>query len=299
MKKVSIDRELNREMAVGVFAFLVVLGLLLFSIFIGGEIFVGDKCELKVLFEDVVGLRKGERVVCRGMAIGEVKNLELLKGDGGEVWVAVLCYLDKQITLREGYSITIEQTSILGGRLIRIEEGSGAEIDEGAAIIGRKPYDIVKDAGQIVGDVRATVETNALLAEFASTVIQAREIVEKINNGEGSLGQLVNDEGLYEDLRSAATGLKNLIEQLEEGEGLASALLNDEAMNADMRTAVRNLSQITQRLADGKGLLGSMLAEDELAKEAQLLVEDIRAAVDDFRETAPILTFTSIFFGAL
>ncbi|OPX19185.1 MAG: hypothetical protein BZ151_10565, partial [Desulfobacca sp. 4484_104] len=38
---------------------------------------------------------------------------------------------------------------------------------------------------------------------------QLKDIVTKINEGKGSLGQLVNDPGLYKDLRQAVSGTRN------------------------------------------------------------------------------------------
>ena len=37
--------------------------------------------------------------------------------------------------------------------------------------------------------------------------------------------------------------------------------------------------------------------DDTLFVEAQLLLQEVRAAVDGYRETSPITSFTSIFFG--
>ena len=41
-----------------------------------------------------------------------------------------------------------------------------------------------------------------------------------------------------------------------------------------------------------------MMQDDTMYNEVNDLVGEARAAIDDFRETAPIVTFTSIFFGA-
>ena len=73
---------------------------------------------------------------------------------------------------------------------------------------------------------------------------------------------------------------------------------NDEQVSEDLKVTAANLREVTQRLADGEGTLGKLSKDEELYDDARYLMEDIRAAVDDFRETAPILTFTSVFFGA-
>jgi phospholipid/cholesterol/gamma-HCH transport system substrate-binding protein len=58
---------------------------------------------------------------------------------------------------------------------------------------------------------------------FASTIRKAEEVMEqtnqvmmKINSGEGSLGQLVNDKGLYNNLDSTATSLDALLKDMKD-----------------------------------------------------------------------------------
>lgn len=51
------------------------------------------------------------------------------------------------------------------------------------------------------------------------TVIQLHEILEKINNGEGTLGLLVNDPSLYNNLDSLSLELKNLAKGINETPG--------------------------------------------------------------------------------
>ena len=45
-------------------------------------------------------------------------------------------------------------------------------------------------------------------------------------------------------------------------------------------------------------VLGKLLADDELYLQFEALLREGRATVDDMRETSPVTTFTSIFFGA-
>lgn len=55
--------------------------------------------------------------------------------------------------------------------------------------------------------------------KFKKSLISLEQILEKINNGTGTLGQLINDPGLYDELRSLAGGanrnrvLRNLVRQ--------------------------------------------------------------------------------------
>ena len=59
-----------------------------------------------------------------------------------------------------------------------------------------------------------------------------------------------------------------------------------------------SLRAIAERIEKGEGVLGKLVAEDGLYTQLEQLVGEVRATVDDYRETSPVVTFTSLFFGA-
>jgi phospholipid/cholesterol/gamma-HCH transport system substrate-binding protein len=292
----SAAGELRREVTVGAFAFAVIAGLFVFSIFITGGTFWSKGREVDVIFTDVMGLRKGDNVVMRGMTIGEVKNLDLNKGGGR---VKVVCLLTKSVELKSDCTAAVVPTSILGGRHLALFEGKGTEpLADGTTIEGQAPHDIMQEMGDVVREFRDTLKKGAL-EDLAETFKQAREISEKINKGEGTLGMLVNDKTLYKDLASASADLKTITTQVREGKGSIAKLLNDDTVYNDLKTSMANMKDISQRLADGKGSLGKFLSTDEtIYNDAKGVLKDFRGAIDDYRESSPILTFTTIMFGA-
>jgi phospholipid/cholesterol/gamma-HCH transport system substrate-binding protein len=133
----------------------------------------------------------------------------------------------------------------------------------------------------------------ALAANLEAVSLELRE-------GEGTLGKLIYDVEIYDNLKETSASLREIGDRLVNGEGtLARLLSEDDQMYQDLRDALAALKTVSQRLANGEGTLGKLTTDDALYEEAQLLMQEIRAAVDDFRETAPITSFTSIFFGAL
>ncbi len=76
------------------------------------------------------------------------------------------------------------------------------------------------DIDQAVADLGATA---ASLAETAEQLQQTAEaiasVAAKIDDGEGTLGLLVNDPGLYRDLRSATQSLRSLTDDIRENPG--------------------------------------------------------------------------------
>jgi len=67
-------------------------GLHRLFLFLGRDPQAG-RFEFHLLFQDVQGLRRGSRLVCRGMTLGEVADLSL---DPGAGLVRVLCRVDRE-----------------------------------------------------------------------------------------------------------------------------------------------------------------------------------------------------------
>lgn len=264
MKKDWIARELTIEVIVGAFMVMIFLGLGYFTIVLSKEAWFTKKYPMEVIFKDVMGLREGDNVVVRGMPVGKVKSLDLdEKGEG----VVVSLTLDKKLHMKKDYKIVVVSTSILGGRYLQIYEGSEdlPELSAESVFYGKEPYDLMADAAELINAVKEGIIKGGVIDNLKSAASQIKEITERLNAGKGTLGRLLSeDDQLYRDFSAAVSSLKNIAARVEKGEGV----------------------------------LGQLVQNDTLYKEIQQAVEEIRAAVDDFRETAPITTFTSIFFGA-
>ena len=74
-------------------------------------------------------------------------------------------------------------------------------------------------------------------------------------------------------------------------------LSEDDQVYQDLAATIASIRGISESLAEGKGSMGMLLSDEALYLELQSLLREGRAAVDDMRETSPITTFSSIFFG--
>ena len=68
---------------------------------------------------------------------------------------------------------------------------------------------------------------------------------------------------------------------------------------ADLEAAASNIRGLTAKLERGEGTLGKLVNEDTVAVEIEAAIKDVRQIIDNMRDTAPITTFTSIFFGGM
>jgi phospholipid/cholesterol/gamma-HCH transport system substrate-binding protein len=284
-----------------------------------------------------MGLRKDDNVVLRGMTVGKVKSLRLTDGR-----VRVLTTLDNPVRLRKDYKIVIVTTSILGGRYLEVREGSPSAPLLAAGVMpqGDTPFDLMAEAAATVHDIRASLNEGGIRTNIEMAVASFREITDKINHGEGTLGKLVNEEGAYQDFRTIESNLvlvaenfRNVSDKIARGEGTLGKLITDETLYTNVQQMASNLREISDRLAAGEGTLGKLLSKDDklyrdfaataaslsnltakvergegvlgklanddsLYTDAKQALGEVRQAVEDYRETSPVVSFTTLLFGA-
>lgn len=70
------------------------------------------------------------------------------------------------------------------------------------------------DIESIIDTSKKCADTIHLLTEQAAQPL--RDVVCKINNGEGTVGKLINDDALYQDIRVTMGGVRNFVQQVED-----------------------------------------------------------------------------------
>jgi len=298
MRKDSMARELTIEVIIGVFMVVILLGLGYFTIILSKETWFGTRYRIEVLFQEVMGLRDGDNVMVRGMPVGKVERLEL-KDDG----VHVFALLDQQVNLHEDYNISVIIASILGGRYLSIDEGTEKKdiIDSTQLLKGEPPYDLVADAAELVNSVKSGIVEGGIVTNLQAAAEGLRRITDSVNSGEGLIGRLLStDDTLYNDISAAAESLKNIAAKIENGEGALGKLVSgDDALYEDISATAASLKNITEKIEKGEGTLGKLVSDEDMYAELEKMMKEIRAGIEDMRETAPVVTFTSVFFGAL
>ena len=296
-------KDLSIEVLVGFFMFIILIALGVFTIILSRQNFLQKRYPVEVRFDEISGLRNGDNVFLRGMKVGVVRETALKKNH-----VIVRADLDAPVHFREGYKVEVVASSMLGGKQLKIEEGplNAPAIPENAAIKGTTPTDILEELGAAVASVREIADqissgkgTLGKLIYDDEVYENLRDVSGKLAKGEGTVGKLLNDETVYTDLKESMSNLKEISERLANGEGTLGKLMSkDDKLYQDLSASMTNLRTITDKIGSGEGTLGKLVNNDEIYVEAQKLLAELRAAIDDMRETSPVTTFSTIFFGA-
>ncbi|MBN2683705.1 MAG: MCE family protein [Pontiellaceae bacterium] len=250
-------REISVEILVGLFIFTVLIVLGIFTIVLSRDGFLKKSYDYEIRFTEVGGLSEGDNVFLRGLNIGRVSQTTLNNGD-----VSVFIRLDAPLTLREGYRIEVANSSMLGGKVLKIFEGppDASEIDPGSEIRGELPVDV--------------------LDQLSTAVSGLQTMIDNVNAKQGTLGKLLNDDEIYDNLLAVSEDLKVLGDRLEKGEGTIGKLLKDDGVYNDLETLLANASEISDRLVKGEGALGKLLSEDEVYDDLKELMANVREVSD-------------------
>ncbi len=157
-----------------------------------------------------------------------------------------------------------------------------------------------KKVNDTIDELRAGRGTLGRLMTDSSLYDNAAEITANLKNGQGTLGKMLADDKIYNELEATMGNLKELTHKLNSGDSsLARLMADDGALFKQLLEGVNAATEVVKKVRDGQGTLGKLTTDDTLYKEAERVVAELRAAIEDLREQTPISTFGSFAFGAL
>ncbi|MBW7894646.1 MAG: MCE family protein [Opitutaceae bacterium] len=292
---------------------------------------LGSKSSLKASgyvlvagFDNVKELKAGDDIRMAGVRIGAVETTRL----AGPRAEAVL-RIDRKFSIPGDAVATISSAGLLGTNYIALTLGSpdapplapGSEIRTTASPdlntimtqlgeLGGKLEGALGSVGELLkgeeGKPGLFQRLDALLADnsdkVSATLSNLQAITNKINQGEGTLGKLVNDPQLHdellaavEQLRAAAGDARTLVDntravvdQVKSGQGALGTLIYDEATAENLRSTVAGLRSVSDKLSQGEGTLGKLINDDTMYREAQSTLRKADRALDGLGDSGPI-----------
>jgi phospholipid/cholesterol/gamma-HCH transport system substrate-binding protein len=292
-------REKFAEMAVGVLFFFGLLGLGYVTVLLSHRDLLGRQSAIRANFDSVGGLRRGDRVLVRGMEAGKVSRLKFYDGR-----VQVLLLFDQRPRIREDYKLNIRQSSVLGGRYVELDEGSPEAplLSPGAVLEGAPTFDLVSDVEDMIGGIgdammwiRDALREGGLIENLSLAGTEIQKLVKDIREGEGSLGLLIRDPQLYErtvtamdniatfseDLRNATGTLPRLIHDPSLYENAESLLVKLESFGTSLDTFASRLESVGSQVADSTGTLSRLINDPTLYDDLQATAANLRRFSDD------------------
>jgi phospholipid/cholesterol/gamma-HCH transport system substrate-binding protein len=200
---------MSRAARLGAFI-IATLAILAVGIFIIGDrqYLFSDTYRLKAQFATVVGLDEGAEVRVGGVHSGTVRRVDLPKNPTDKITVLMDLQRSTHDIIRQDSVAAIQTEGLLGNEYVSISFGSAQALNvrDGDTIASVPPLvlaDIIKKADAIMDSSKEAVAN--------TTVVTAnlKSISGKIDDGQGTIGALVNNKEMYDNLQTTTAGLRD------------------------------------------------------------------------------------------
>ncbi len=256
------------------------------------------KLRLKARFAAADGLREGSEVQLAGVRIGKVESVSLLPPDSPEeAKIEATLSVDSTLNdqpiserIRTDSMAQLIAVSVLANdKVINISPGTpkGSPVQENHIL----------ESSEAISINQLTKTGNDLLQQINKLAVPANEILNRANQGEGTLGRIINDESLYQNLDATVAEtkltmvkLQSTLEKVNSGQGTAGQLVNNPELYNNLNKTVAQLEAISTDIKAGKGTAGKFVTDDALYNETRAALTDLRtsaakinAIADDFK----------------
>jgi phospholipid/cholesterol/gamma-HCH transport system substrate-binding protein len=194
------------------------LAVLTVGIFIIGnkQYLFSSTYRLKAKFGNVVGLDVGAEVRVGGVHRGTVQGIDLPNQPGDKITVVMDLDSSTHDILKQDSVATIETEGLLGNEYMAISFGSAgaANVRDGDTIASQPPLaisDLIKKTDGILDS------SQEALQNVTQATASLRSISAKIDEGQGTIGALINDKEIYAGLDQTMSGIRETVAEAQAG----------------------------------------------------------------------------------
>lgn len=229
---------------------------------------------LRVLLppDGVSGLSAGAEVEILGTRAGEVRRIVIDPNQQMHAQVALDPNM-RTFVRRDSQAFIRKRFGVAGAAYLEVTRGEKEGLDWGFAVISavteRAPTESV---GQMIDEVRTKVFP--IIEDTHRAIRTVASIVEKINDPGGDIQAMVRD-------------VRELTRRVEQGEGAVGRLLNNDTLVRELEVTVQ---ETNERLRQARTLLADLEATTRLLRtRADRTLTNVQAITGDLAKTTPQL----------
>ena len=310
-----MEKTASQKINLGLF---VIIGLLIFILAI---YFICDKQKmfgktnhLETVFNNVNGLQLGNSVRYSGISVGTVRGIEMVN----DTTIRVDMIIDKSIFsyIKKDAIATIGSDGLVGNMIINIIPGKGNQpsVESGDEI---RSFNRIRTE-----DMLSTLNiTNKNAATLTANLLK---ITDKMIEGKGTMGSLLNDTLISRDLAETMRYLKlttksasesiikldqiivsldkknnvlGVIKDTAVANNLKNTIANLEKSTTEINKVVSNLNATILDIKDGKGTINYLANDPELVQKIDSTMTNINQASIKLNENMEAMRHNFLFKG--
>jgi phospholipid/cholesterol/gamma-HCH transport system substrate-binding protein len=303
--------KINKEFKIGLFAAFSLAALYFGYNFLRGKRLFSSLNTYYVTYNKIDGIVKSTPIYFKGLKVGQVEKLSLIRTDSANRILATLL-IDNKITLSKSSEAMIVSMDLLGGKAISLNIPSLVDpIFEGDTLIGTEETSLSASITEMITPVKNKAENvmvslNHVLGELekvladggtknlSNGIADLAGIMHNLNHTSKQLDALIAAEknkigSITTNMEALSITLKNNQKDIEASlknfknitDSLAAAPLKS-TIDQLNKTSVQ-LASITQKIDKGEGTAGKFINDKELydnlnksSLELQMLLKDLQ-----------------------
>jgi phospholipid/cholesterol/gamma-HCH transport system substrate-binding protein len=228
---------------------LAALGLGLFGLFAAGNRngLDGAAFPVRAAFADIGGVEVGSRVRIQGIDAGEVEAIVPPAVPGDKVVLRLRVAGRLRHLVGSDARVQIASENLVAGKIVRILPGNpkARPAQDDAELVAL-------DAAELADDIaHAAGKLNSVLAKIDGTL-------DGVVKGEGTLGQLVKNDGLYKELSSTLTEVRGALQEIRTGEGTLGKLMKNNDVYAEALSSLQDVRKMVNSVKQNSDAIKSL-----------------------------------------
>src|SRR5262245_24412966 len=263
------------ELRVGILVISSFALLALAIFFITGESgFLTPKYTVKAYFQNANNLKAGADVQLEGVTVGTVGDVQVSKLPDPEKAVEATLRLDQryQNIIRSDSKVTIATIGLLGDSKVDITRGTeaGTVIPPGGELQGAE-----------TGDIRKIVQgTNDFVANLQVLSDKFRDMADRVDKGEGTLGKFMTDSAIYDNANLTVKEATALVRDAHTGTGTVGRLISDDQLYQKVSNTMETMNTLLAQIENGEGTAGKFINDPSVFKRTDEVLARTQAVTD-------------------
>lgn len=265
-----MESSKNKKIAVALF---IASGFILFlvAIFVigGKENLFTPTFTIRGEFESVSGLKNGSTVRFNGINVGKVDLIEIQSTN--KVLVEMIIEKSVQQYIKKDSKVTIGSDGLVGNKVIDITPGTPGNppVQDNEMLATIKPVEV----SDIMNSLKESSDNASDITKDLS------EITAKVNNGQGTLGQLVNNDTLYRSIDTTFRSFANYSGQLNVVFGKITNTVDNVSgdlnnLTAQVNKITKDISEIVRKMNSNESIVGTLLTDTAFANNLKQMISN-------------------------
>lgn len=292
-----MNKELNRNIRLGVFVVTGVILLIVGLYFIGNNKNMFNKTfRLHTVFQNVNGLTAGSNVRYSGIDVGTVDKIEFINDTS--IYVEMVMAVNMKKIIKKNSVARVGTDGLMGNKLINIEPR-----DSQASFV--EDNDAIESVNSVNTEamLRTLEYTNQNVAFISSNL---RNITENLDRSRGTLytvlmdttiaisfhNTLINIEIVSNNLNQASDQIAMLLNETNQGNGILGTLIKDTSAANDFQDILKSVKEsgkqlssatteandLIRRANSGSGTIPVLLNDTALANNLKSTISNLQIA---------------------